>query len=602
MASGGEDSELELARRHIEQLQARLAAVKEKQKSRLRDTRAQLEGIADNLPGIVWRRMLRSDGSVTYPYFSRKAEQLLGYVTDPIREASVLFQAVHPDDRPQWEAALARSAAEIAPLAVDCRVMTAWEEWRWFRSLATPRRGDNGDIAWDGISLDITEVKRAEEALSSAQARLARRLISSPAVLYSFEAKGDYAPTFVSENLRELFGYEPREYLEHADFWLERVDPRDLPRLLNEFPKLLETGRLTYEYRFRRKDGTSCWVADEMRVIRDESGAPLEIVGSWSDISERKEAEIALHEQTSFVELLQVIAAASNEAATVDEAMQFCLDRVCAHTGWPVGHVYMLADDGTGELVSTSLWHFDDPERFACFRTITESMRLAPGIGMPGRVLASGKPVWIADLANDSNFPRSKAAVDIKVKSGFGFPVLVGREVAAVLEFFADQHVESDEALLEVMAHIGAQLGRVIERRRAGAALKASQQRLVDALESLWEGFALYDADDRLVLCNSRFRELYPGMADIVQPGVTFAHILERVAERGIVVDAAEQPREWIKRRLAQHRNPGRPLLHRQSDGRWIQIGERKTQDGGTVAVFTEVTELKRAEEALQES
>ena len=72
-------------------------------------------------------------------------------------------------------------------------------------------------------------------------------------------------------------------------------------------------------------------------------------------------------------------------------------------------------------------------------------MRFAPGIGMPGQVLASGKPVWMADLASDPDFPRAKAAGDIEVRTGFGFPVLVGREVAAVLEFFADQRVEPDE-------------------------------------------------------------------------------------------------------------------------------------------------------------
>ena len=600
--SGQEYSELQLARRQIEQLQARLAASKEKQKSKLRDTRAQLEGIADNLPGIVWRRILQSDGSVTYPYFSKKAEQQLGYLRDPIREASVLFQVVHPDDRPLWEAALARSAAEIAPLAVDCRVMTAGEEWRWFRSLATPRHGGNGDLIWDGISLDITDVKRAEQAVSSSQALLTRRLISSPAVLYAFEATGDYRPTFVSENLREVFGYEPREYLENADFWLQRVHHDDLPRLLDAFARVLETGRLLYEYRFRRKDGGYSWVVDEMRLVRDEGGAPLEVVGSWSDNTERKKAELALGEETSFVELLQAIAVAANEAVTVEEAMQFCLDRVCDHTGWPVGHVYMLADDGTGELVPTTLWHLDDAERFTSFRRISESIRFAPGIGLPGQVLASGKPVWIPDLATDPNFPRAKAAVDIVVRTSFGFPVLVGREVAAVLEFFAAEHVEPDERLLEIMAHIGAQLGRVIERKRAGEALRASQQRLVDALESIREGFWLFDADDRMVLCNSRFRELYPGMADVYRPGLQFEEMIRTVVERGIVADAAQRPEEWIEQRLAQHRNPGGALLHPQNNGRWIQVNERRTQDGGTVGLFTDVTELKQREEALAEA
>jgi hypothetical protein len=217
--------------------------------------------------------------------------------------------------------------------------------------------------------------------------------------------------------------------------------------------------------------------------------------------------------------------------------------------------------------------------------------------------MATGKPVWLVDLARDPNFPRAKAAVDIQVETGFGFPVLVGREVAAILEFFADQHVEPDEPLLEVMAHIGAQLGRVIERKRSGEALRASQQRLVDALESIWEGFALYDADDRLVLCNSRYGDLlHPGIVDLMAPGMPFEEIIRRAAERGLIEGAIGRIEEWVAERLASHRNPGSVLTQHRSQGNWIQISERRTQDGGTVAVYSDITELKRAEEALEES
>ena len=80
---------------------------------------------------------------------------------------------------------------------------------------------------------------------------------------------------------------------------------------------------------------------------------------------------------------------------------------------------------------------------------------------------------------------------------------------------------------------------------------------------------------------------------------MSFEHIIRTAAERGVVADAVERPEEWVAQRLAQHRNPSGSLLHPQSDGRWIQISERKTQDGGTVGVFTEVTELKRREEEL---
>jgi signal transduction histidine kinase len=194
------------------------------------------------------------------------------------------------------------------------------------------------------------------------------------------------------------------------------------------------------------------------------------------ELAARKRAEEALRRQTTFVKLLQEVAVAANEATTIEEAMQFALDQVCAHTGWPVGHVSIAAEDSTGELTPTTIWHLNNPEQFETFRKVTEATRLAPGVGLPGRVLASKKPAWIIDVTKDPNFPRAKAATDIGVRAGFGFPVLVGTQVVAVLEFFSDKAIEPDEPSLELMAHIGTQLGRVVERKRAEKALYKAKE------------------------------------------------------------------------------------------------------------------------------
>jgi signal transduction histidine kinase/DNA-binding response OmpR family regulator/HPt (histidine-containing phosphotransfer) domain-containing protein len=187
-----------------------------------------------------------------------------------------------------------------------------------------------------------------------------------------------------------------------------------------------------------------------------------------------------LNQKTASLELLQGVAAAANQAATLEDALRGALDRVCAYTGWPVGHVYLLAADGSGELVSTRLWRLAEPERFETFRRLSEEARFPRGLGLPGRVLASGQPAWIVNVNRDTNFPRAKAAVDLGVRAGFGFPLLVADSVAGVLEFFSTEVQEPDDALLELMGHIGTQLGRVIERQRAAAALEIAR----DAAES----------------------------------------------------------------------------------------------------------------------
>ncbi|UCH73944.1 MAG: SpoIIE family protein phosphatase [Rhodospirillales bacterium] len=129
-----------------------------------------------------------------------------------------------------------------------------------------------------------------------------------------------------------------------------------------------------------------------------------------------------------------------------------------------------------------------------------------------------------------------------------------------------------------------------------------ARTRLTDALESISEGFSLYGTDDRLVLCNTRYREvLYPGISDLARPGTPFETIIRRAAERGLVKTTDGDNDAWISQRLARHCDPGEPHLQQRKDGRWIQVSERKTADGGTVAVYTDVTEIKRAAERMEE-
>jgi len=337
------------------------------------------------------------------------------------------------------------------------------------------RRTAELSAARDETLQSIKARSAAEGALLAAQGRLAHLLTSSRVVIFSLEAKDEHQRTFISENVRDFIGYEPEECLADPDFWSNHVHPDDRDGVVERFPSLYDAGYLTQEYRFRLRDGSYRWVCSDLQLIYDEDGAPLEIVGSWSDINERKNAEEALRGTAEVVQLLQVITSAANEAVSVEGALQIALDRVCAFTGWPVGHAYMVNEEAGGVAESTGLWHLDDEERFATFKRVTEGRSWgASKAGLVRRVLNYGKPAWIIDVTKDPAFVRAKSAKEIGVRAGFAFPVLAGSDVRAVLEFFSDKPAEPDEAVLELMAQVGTQLGRAMERNRAEEQLRGA--------------------------------------------------------------------------------------------------------------------------------
>ena len=119
-------------------------------------------------------------------------------------------------------------------------------------------------------------------------------LAVSPAIIYTTQASGDFACTFVSQNLRAIMGYSPEEMTTDPKCWPGHLHPEDAPRVFEEMRPLIERGGGTVEYRFRHRDGHYIWIQDTFRVVNDEDGRPLELVGAWADITERKSIETEL--------------------------------------------------------------------------------------------------------------------------------------------------------------------------------------------------------------------------------------------------------------------------------------------------------------------
>jgi PAS domain S-box-containing protein len=215
---------------------------------------------------------------------------------------------------------------------------------------------------------------------------------------------------------------------------------------------------------------------------------------------------------------------------------------------WRLGAVWEV-DPLAGSLRCVRTWHAG--ERAPEFEALSEALTLAPGVGLPGRVLASGQPAWIVDAPEDANFPRAQAARRSGLHAGVGFPLRSPRGVVGVMEFFAGELREPDDRLLAAMDVLGSQIGQFVAGRRAAEELRARESRLRAMLEAALDAVVSMDASGRVIGWNHAAEAIfgYPAseadgreMAELIVPEPLrdahrrgLARFLE--TERGVVLD-----------------------------------------------------------------
>jgi len=406
----------------------------------------------------------KADGQIvlvnsnTEKLFGYQPEELLGKPVETLMPER--FRKAHVDHRTGFF-----SHPEMRPMGRNLELYGQHKDGSEFPIdvyLSPITLGDESFVL--SASFDITERKQAEEAMQASEARFRMIYEYAPVMIDAFDDNGRCI--LWNSQCQKVFGWTMEEINAHDNpLALFYPDPEIQKQVLDTISSKPE--KVFREWHPLAKDGS------ELVTLWANFNLPDKIVINLGyDITERRQAEDSLRWKHKSQQLLQMVAVAANEATDVQTALKSVLKQVCAYAGWPIGHVYLPANDSSGQLRPTTIWELQEPERFESFKRVTEKTSFDPGVGLPGRVFSTGKPAWIFDVTKDTNFPRAKLATDIGVKAGFGFPVLVGTEVVAVLEFFSSQAVEPDEALLEIMANVGTQLGRVFERKQAEEEIK----------------------------------------------------------------------------------------------------------------------------------
>ena len=215
-----------------------------------------------------------------------------------------------------------------------------------------------------------------------------------------------------------------------------------------------------------RRDGTEIPV--ELSITRRSVRGRTYFIGLLRDISDRRQAAQLMEQKLTQNQRLLEITEMSSEAESFDDALRAVLKTICEMTGWDAGHAFLVDESNATVLHASSIWYESRADIALAMKLATQSLSLVSGQGLPGQVLASGKPLWLEDIDTSAVFIRPGC----DFHGAFAFPLKTAGQTTAVLEFFSASPQPPDQALLLFVRALGEQLGRVIERRHTADRLK----------------------------------------------------------------------------------------------------------------------------------
>lgn len=207
----------------------------------------------------------------------------------------------------------------------------------------------------------------------------------------------------------------------------------------------------------------------------------------------------------------------------------------------------------------------------------------------------------VEDATKDARFsenPLVTGKPNIRFYAGAPLRTSEGFNIGTLCAIDSKLRTISEEEK-QLLADLAAIVMDALDTRMIIDRAETAENRFIDAMECLPNGFVLYDKDDRLVICNQRYREIYAESAHLIVRGATFEDIIRKGVENGQYPDALGNEENWIAERLEMHQNPGEPIEQQLPGDNWLRIQERRTSEGGLVGFRLDITQLKRQEREL---
>ncbi|MEM9005255.1 MAG: PAS domain S-box protein [Cyanobacteria bacterium P01_F01_bin.86] len=263
----------------------------------LQASEAKYQRITESVPGVIYRYVLHPDGRDEFTYMSPQVQQLYELAPDDVlQNAQLIWDRVHPDDLLRVSEAVRVSAESLQPFSVEMRLRFPQERIKWVEAHSRPERHGNGDIVWDGVVLETSDRKQAEEKLAVLSERLNLAIESAEIGIWEWAIEDNIL--IWDDRMFALYGIAPEDFSGHYEDWLKLLHPEDVARMKEqEEAALREHGYATTEFRIVRPDGEVRFLYSNVSSLRNERGEVVRTIGLDMDITERKQAEIALEKE-----------------------------------------------------------------------------------------------------------------------------------------------------------------------------------------------------------------------------------------------------------------------------------------------------------------